>query len=167
MITVIDGDLFESDAKFICHQVNCKGKMGFGVALQVRQKYPHVYAEYKKICSSDMLGTIQSVPMHKEYVGYDSGSLFVPCSEQWIVNMFAQNHYGYGHKMYTSLDAFERCLMQLHAKINSKNNDYNAKIAMPWKIGCCRGGADWAIVYDMIDQTFKNNHVELWRCNKF
>ena len=43
MIKIIDGDLFDTDAKFICHQVNCMGKMGSGVALQVRKKFPHVY----------------------------------------------------------------------------------------------------------------------------
>lgn len=49
MIKIIDGDLFETDAKFIVHQVNCMGRMGSGVALQVKEKYPHVYEEYKKL----------------------------------------------------------------------------------------------------------------------
>ena len=31
-VRVIDGDLFNTKAKYICHQVNCKGKMGSGVA---------------------------------------------------------------------------------------------------------------------------------------
>ena len=48
MIKIIDGDLFETDAKFIVHQVNCMGRMGSGVALQVKEKYPHVYEEYAK-----------------------------------------------------------------------------------------------------------------------
>ena len=51
MIRVIDGDLFTTDARFIVHQVNCKGVMGSGVAKQVRNKYPHVFVEYKKACS--------------------------------------------------------------------------------------------------------------------
>ena len=37
MIKIIDGDLFVTDAKFICHQVNCEGRMDSGVALQVKQ----------------------------------------------------------------------------------------------------------------------------------
>ncbi len=45
---IIEGNLFDTDAKFICHQVNCMGKMGSGVALQVRQRFPHVYEEYKR-----------------------------------------------------------------------------------------------------------------------
>lgn len=46
-IKIIDGDLFTTNAQIICHQVNCQGKMGSGVAKQVREKYPHVYEEYK------------------------------------------------------------------------------------------------------------------------
>ena len=34
---------------------------------------------------------------------------------------------------------------------------------MPWKIGCCRGGANWEDVYKMINDIFKYNTVELWR----
>lgn len=63
MIEIIEGNLFDTDAKFICHQVNCMGKMGSGVALQVRQRFPHVYEEYKKVASSDMLGKVQIVPV--------------------------------------------------------------------------------------------------------
>lgn len=166
MITVIDGDLFETDAKFICHQVNCQGKMGSGVALQVKQKYPHVFDEYKKICSTEMLGKIQEVPVKKEYIGYESGSLLVPYKEQWIINMFAQSNYGYDGKIYTSMEALESCLRQIESKICARNNNCNAKVAMPWKIGCCRGGADWDEVYAMIDSIFKYHNVELWRFDK-
>lgn len=48
MIEIIEGNLFDTDAKFICHQVNCMGKMDSGVALQIKQRFPHVYEEYKK-----------------------------------------------------------------------------------------------------------------------
>ena len=65
MIKVINGDLFSSTARFIVHQVNCQGKMGSGVALQVKQKFPHVYDEYKKFCSHNMLGHIQIVPIFR------------------------------------------------------------------------------------------------------
>lgn len=37
MIKIIDGDLFTTDAKFICHQVNCQKRMESGVALQLRK----------------------------------------------------------------------------------------------------------------------------------
>lgn len=37
---------------------------------------------------------------------------------------------------------------------------------MPYKIGCVRGGANWDEVYSMIEKTFKNVAVELWRLDK-
>mgnify|MGYP002570523564 FL=1 len=43
MIKIIDGDLFRSNARIIVHQVNCQKRMGSGVALQVKKKYPNVY----------------------------------------------------------------------------------------------------------------------------
>lgn len=166
MVNIIEGNLFDSQAKFICHQVNCQGKMGSGVALQVRQKYPHVYEEYKKICSSEMLGNIQLVPVSKKYIGYDSGSLAIPSGEQWICNMFAQDNYGYDGGMYTSLLALEKCMIQIWYKVHEKNTNFMQTVAMPYKIGCCRGGADWGIVYRMICDIFKDCNIELWKFDK-
>lgn len=73
-VKVVDGDLFSTKAKYICHQVNCQGKMGSGVARQIREKYPTVYQWYKVKCSegarekerfgvskSPLLGQVQMV----------------------------------------------------------------------------------------------------------
>ena len=163
MIKIIDGDLFTTNAKFICHQVNCQKRMGSGVALQVREKFPHVYREYCKVASPEMLGKVQIVPVKEMYLGYDCGSLAVPYKEQWICNMFAQNNYGYDGKLYTDLDALEKCFRYIEARMSEKNGNAGATIAMPWKIGCCRGGANWDEVYWMIDKVFKYQNVELWR----
>lgn len=165
MIKVINGDLFSSTARFIVHQVNCQGKMGSGVALQVKQKFPHVYDEYKKFCSHNMLGHIQIVPINPKYIGIPSGSLITD-NKQFIINAFAQDKYGYDGKLYTSLDALQSCFNQIHATICEKNNNWNASVAMPYKVGCCRGGADWNTVFQMIQRTFENNNIELWRLDK-
>lgn len=170
MIKIIDGDLFNTDAKFIAHQVNCMGKMMSGVALQVKERYPHVYIEYKRIVEStkkdDLFGKVQIVPVRPEYIGYDCGDIDIPNTEQWICNIFAQSNYGYDGKQYTSINALEQCFKQLYILTFEKNSNYNAKIAMPYKIGCCRGGADWNEVYAMIDKIFVNREVELWRLDK-
>ncbi len=34
----------------VCHQVNCKGVMGAGLALQIKNKFPMVYKNYKDKC---------------------------------------------------------------------------------------------------------------------
>ena len=42
----------------------------------------------------------------------------------------------------------------------------NLSIAMPYKIGCVRGGANWDKVYEIIQDVFKDCNVELWRLDK-
>ena len=46
MITYVKGNLLESDCNYICHQVNCQGRMGSGIAGQIREKWPIVYEMY-------------------------------------------------------------------------------------------------------------------------
>ena len=50
-VSIIQGDVLKTSAKYICHQVNTFGVMGAGVALQIKKNYPHVYLEYNKFCS--------------------------------------------------------------------------------------------------------------------
>ena len=39
-------DLLKIDNGIICHQVNAMGKMGAGIALSIRKKWPVVYNDY-------------------------------------------------------------------------------------------------------------------------
>ena len=165
-IKIINGNLFQSDARIIAHQVNCQKKMGSGVALQIKKKYPNVYNEYIKVCSEEMIGKIQVVPINSRWNGYDTGSIIIPQSEQFICNMFAQNNYGYDGKQYTNINALRKCMQSLRILTFLKNGHYGNKIAMPYKIGCCRGGANWDEVYKMIEEIFSNCDVELWRLGK-
>ena len=43
-------NIFLSDSAIICHQVNCLGAMGAGIAKQMKQKYPENFNYYKKLC---------------------------------------------------------------------------------------------------------------------
>lgn len=45
-VVIKEGNVFDSDADIICHQVNCQGVMGSGVAKEVRERYPEVYYAY-------------------------------------------------------------------------------------------------------------------------
>ena len=128
------GDLLESNVDFICHQVNCQGKMGAGIAKSIRDKWPRVYSTYKDWCDGKFydkitLGKIQIVDIS------DGKS---------VVNMAAQNYYG-NHGRFTSYDAFYSCLEEIRNNVPA-----GSKIGFPYKIGCVRGGASWAIIYTMI-----------------
>ena len=45
-VIIKEGNVFDSDADIICHQVNCQGVMGSGVAKEVRERFPNVYEEF-------------------------------------------------------------------------------------------------------------------------
>lgn len=134
---VVQGNLLDSKDTVICHQVNCQGKMNSGVAKAIRTKYPKVYNEYLDFVSkytvdgksSSLLGNIQLVEV---------------AESKYVINMFAQDRYGYDGGQYTSIEAFANCL----AKINK--SCAGCSVAFPWKIGCVRGGADWQTVLNMI-----------------
>ena len=45
MIHYVKGNLLDSDCDYICHQVNCQGVMGSGIAKQIRERWPEVYKD--------------------------------------------------------------------------------------------------------------------------
>ena len=49
IITFEHNNILESfNIDILCHQVNCQGVMGAGLAKQIRSKYPEVYEQYKE-----------------------------------------------------------------------------------------------------------------------
>ena len=106
MIRVFDGDLLDSGANFICHQVNCQGVMGSGVAKQIKEQFPNVYEQYKTVASSEMLGHIQPIQINEI---------------QYVCNFFAQDNYGYNGKQYTNLEALRQCFKTLKESLKSSN----------------------------------------------
>lgn len=166
MIKIIDGDLLTSEADIICHQVNCQGKMNSGVAKQIREKYPNVFEAYRKFVndvtqlygSEELLGECQ-------FICLGTGNF------KYIANLFGQDSYGYDGKQYTNMDALKNSLLKLRscADLVAEQKDVSKldiRIAIPWKIGCVRGGANWTDVYSMIHFIFEDYNVELWRLDK-
>lgn len=147
MIHYINADLLESDCNFICHQVNCMGKMGSGIAKQIRARWPEVYENYSRVVDFDMFGKAQVLYIEDANIPY-----------QCVVNLFAQQTYGYDDNRYTSYDAFWMCLHDLKLQIPE-----NATIAFPYKIGCGLGGANWEVIEKMIDVVFKDYGVFIYK----
>lgn len=171
MIRIINGNLFNSKANFIIHQVNCCSIMGSGVAKQVADLFPHVekeYLRYLKHCNKEKiepLGTAQYIPVdswalvmvdtlkNNRVDAYDK-------EYQYIVNLFGQKSFGKG--LQTDLKAMKRAFIDIYNKAKS----INATVAMPYRIGSFRGGADWNDVYAIIQDIFKDVDVEIWRYDR-
>ena len=149
MITFHNGNILDSGADIICHQVNCQGKMNSGVAKAIREKWPEVYDRYrvKYEYEVDLLGTIQPVIIN---------------AHKAVINMFAQYNYGYDGRRYTSYDAFWSCLGEIKRTINP-----GLRIAFPARIGCVRGGANWNVILTMIKEVLGADYnVEIWDFDK-
>ena len=158
----IQGSLLDSDCDYICHQVNCQGKMNSGVAKAIRDKWPVVYNEYMKhyVHTYDMFAGIvnerlASISTAKELLGQVQ---IVPINEkQNVVNLFSQENYGYDGKRYTSYDAFYDALVRLR-DTTSADSSY----AFPYRIGSDRGGANWWIIRTMIEEVFDGRKVYIY-----
>ena len=148
MIRFENISLLEADVDYICHQVNCQGKMNSGVAKAIRERWPIVYTTYWNtfLTESNLLGKILLVDIN-EYEPHTWPK------QPAIINMFSQELYGYDGKRYTSYDAFWSCLEHIKETVPK-----GSKIAFPYKIGCDRGGANWNVILSMIAENLGTDY---------
>lgn len=122
-------------AAVICHQVNCLGVMGGGLALQIRNKWGHVYEAYTN--KKDwFLGDCQIVG-----IDYYNG-LF-------IANLAGQEDISENATCIASL-----ALALRTARDFAEANDL--QLYLPYMIGCGIGGGDWNKVKAMIEEIAPN-----------
>ncbi|WP_124066809.1 macro domain-containing protein [Clostridium sp. E02] len=160
MLNYYDGDIFTSDADIICHQVNCKGVFGRGIAGQVKKMFPEVEKTYKIITKQwqeqaggntfELLGKVSAQPVEK--------------GDRWflIANLFGQDDYG-KDGVYTDYRALEKALNEILDFVEVRNK--KEKVAIPYKIGCGYGGGDWKIVKSIIETIFQGyeGEVQIWK----
>lgn len=119
-VSVVKGDLFDPNFGFtaIGHGVNCVGKMGAGIALAFRQKFPEMYERYVLMCRYGIL---------------KPGGSFVYTSPQneTVLNLASQ--------MYTGANAKEEWLAcALYGAVTKMGHPFMS-IGLPW-IGAGIGG---------------------------
>lgn len=89
MITWTEGDLFTCGIPAIAHGVNCQGRMGSGIAVQFRLRWPHMYEAYRRRCLKHG-GLVPGDVMPWEY---DGGVVFNlatqpvpgPSAQTWMI----------------------------------------------------------------------------------
>lgn len=160
MVQYKNGDLLTSDCNVICHQVNCQGVMGAGIAKAIRDKYPQVYQMYKlkHLRGDDKLGDI-------DIIRVEDGS-----RPLYVVNLYAQDEYLPRGVCHTNYEAFRECLKKLKAELtyyNSTLPKVKFKIGFPNHIGCGLAGGFWYITRNIIESEFASNtwEVEIWKLN--
>lgn len=148
MIKEVKGDLLQAIENIIGHQVNCQGVMGLGLAAKIKNKYPQAYKMYKTVTKFNDPQSLLGI------------SLIVKVDEnKYVANLFGQLNYGRNKKQYTDYEALNKALIEL--KEYALNN--NLTVALPYGLGCGLAGGDWSIVRNLIDKTFKDYEVTIYK----
>lgn len=148
MITYLKGDLLDSNVDYICHQVNCRGRMGSGIAKQIRERFPEVYRVYSERYE-DALRVLRTPDL---MLG-STDIVQIPGTNRYVVNMYSQRSYGYDGKRYTSYKAFKYILQELKKDIPT-----DCTIGFPKGIGCGLGGGNWKTISTMIEEILGESH---------
>ncbi len=140
MLQVITQNILTIQNGVICHQVNCHNRMGSGLALDIRNKWPVVYHKYNKICNSSfpltLLGECQLIRI------YEGTNL-------WVANIFGQLNYGNLAGMcYTSYEAVHKAFK----KLSTDGEVTGQQIYVPFQMGCGLAGGNWDIYSEIIEK---------------
>lgn len=124
--------LNRGEVSVILHQVNCQAKMNSGIAKTIREEYPKHYDDYMRVCDkySNLLGNFVVTEVF---------------SDHYIVGVFGQEFYGYQGIRYTNYFA----LLDGIRKVAEMNK--GKTLALPYKLGCDRGGADWEFLVQCLE----------------
>ncbi len=133
-ISYVTGDLLDAPQRLILQSVNAKGAMNSGVAKAIRQKYPKVYTDYRKVFDATglKLGTV----------------IYSDCGQHIVGNIVGQATYGREEgRRYVSYDALDIGLTNVNNYCVSFGFD---EVAMPL-MGAQLGGGRWPIVAEIIN----------------
>jgi len=124
-------NILDVKSGIIVHQVNTQGKMGAGLALQIRKAYPGAYELYKCACSDGRLELSKT-------------QLIQLSPELYLANLAGQGTYGTGlHTDYPSLGKALDAVYKIAQGIG-------LPVFLPYRIGCGLGGGDWNVVEEII-----------------
>lgn len=150
MITHVIGNLVTYPLDGFIHQANCQCTMGSGVAKFVKERYPEVYEADLKTLKGDpnKLGSFSFAKTTDGKVGY---------------NLYSQFNFGYDGKCYTNYEAILSGLQKIkeHASLIIGTT---AKIGLPCRMGCARGGGDWNVVMGIIKEIFEKDSINIVIC---
>lgn len=146
--------IFDSTAEIICHQVNCRGVMGAGIAKEIKTRVPTVFKLYQDLCAS-----YASNP--KDLLGFALVVETNDSNDKFIANLFAQDDIRKGaddKTVYTDYNALAEAL----DKVVDMAVAYGVKtVAVPLGMGCGLAGGDWNEVKKILKASFQNAPVDL------
>ena len=156
MMKTVNGDILtpntEDRGVIVCHQCNCRGVMGAGLALQVRNMHPGIYSLYRDKCRQIAagIGGLGDV----QFCSALSSSGYI------VANIFGQDEYG-RNRRYTDYDALRKAFTNIATGFPTYT------IRIPYMMGCGLAGGDWEMVFGIIKETLVDAgvNVEIWHKN--
>ncbi len=137
-IEFVRGDLFANrfEARALAHGCNCQGSMGAGIARGFRDRYPEMFAEYRRRCKAQP---------RKFNLG--DAWLWKAEDRPWVFNLGTQEGYWRARASY---EAIATALGKMRKKANREGI---TSIALP-RIGVGYGGLSWKKVRAIIEKVF-------------
>lgn len=136
----VNKDITDATFGFVCHQCNCQGVMGAGVALAIRRKWPIVYSEYRTAYTQNKLKL--------------GNVIFVMITNNlYIANLCGQDRYG-RNALYTDYQALDKAIHRVSWIREKMNKIINSLLPVyfPNHMGCALAGGDWNIVLKIIEK---------------
>jgi uncharacterized protein YwgA/O-acetyl-ADP-ribose deacetylase (regulator of RNase III) len=124
-VEVVIGDLFEADAQTFVNTVNTVGVMGKGVALDFKQRFPEMFADYQSRCARG------EVKLGRPYL---YRTLFPP----YVLNFPTKEHWRSVSKLSAIVEGLE------YLKKHYREWGITSLACPP--LGCGHGGLEWRIV---------------------
>ena len=134
----INGNITDITSGIICHQVNCQGVMGAGIALAIRKKWLVAYSKYMRAAARGEL-VLGNVIFVKIQIGL--------C----VAHICGQDRYG-RVGVYTNYEALHKAIRYISEVRLIVNKDMKmiVPVYFPNKMGCGLAGGDWNIVIQII-----------------
>jgi O-acetyl-ADP-ribose deacetylase (regulator of RNase III) len=140
MITIVNGDLFTSEAQTIVNTVNCVGAMGKGIALEYKKRYPKMYHEYKSLCDRNLM---------------DVGKLWIfKTPEKWILNFPTKKHWRHQSEV-------QYLILGLTKFVDTYKVKGITSIAFPL-LGASNGGIEPEVSEDLMIQFLKRCEIPVY-----
>lgn len=139
----IQEDIFTAlkirEIQVMMHVCNNAGVMGAGIAASVKQNYPAAYDAYA------------GYGFHNAGLNLGTISTSAP-----VINLHAQDGYGYAGKRYLNYEALYISLTR--ARDWCINNSI-VSVGIPYGMGANRAGGDWNVVCAMVDSAFADTGI--------
>lgn len=143
---ICSGNIFSSKCNAIVNPVNCVGVAGAGLAKQFKNRYPHMFWEYKTDCEKGlytpgMIVVYRAYPEH-----YSLGN------PKYIINFSTKGHWKDKSKLSYIQGGMTHLEEYLYGDWNAHNFEESIKsVALP-ALGCGLGGLNKKDVFPIMEK---------------